>query len=102
MKNLKLILTAAVVSTVLATPVMAQSVYERAMDNGNRIQLGTIDRSYAEETVAPVAGPGEMRSGNVTRRGPARGDAYYDDYGYGAWSHDRTWGYGNRTKLGQY
>lgn len=102
MRNIKLIFTTALVATALVAPAAAQSIYDRTEGNGNVTKLGTFERSYAAETVAPVAGPGDVRSGNITKRGPARYYGAYEDYGYGAWYGDRTMGYGNRSKLGQY
>ena len=102
MKKLNIMLTAAIVSSALAAPALAQSTYERTQGYGNTTVLGTGDRGYATETVAPVAGPGEMKSGNINKRGPARGDAFYDDYSYGAFGDDRAMGNGNRSKIGQF
>lgn len=102
MKTFKIMSTAAAIAMAIAVPASAQSVYERTDGEGNKTKLGTFDRAPAYETVAPVAGPGDVKSGNINKRGPARTYGVYDDYGYGAWSGDRTMGMGNRSKLGQY
>lgn len=102
MKTLKMIATTAAVTLALVVPAAAQSVAERTMGYGDQLKLGTVDRGYSVETVAPVAGPGDYRYGNISRRGPARSMGYVDDYAYGANYGDRTMGYGNRSKLGQY
>ena len=102
MQILKMITVASALTVALAGPAAAQSVADRTQGYGDRFQLGLSDRGYSVETVAPVAGPGEFRSGNISRRGPARYYGYAEDYSYGAYTSDRTMGYGNRSKLGQY
>ena len=102
MQTLKTIAAVSAISVALAIPAAAQSVAERTMGYGDQLKLGTVDRGYSVETVAPVAGPGDYRYGNISRRGPARYYGYAEDYSYGAYSSDRTRGYGNRSKLGRY